>query len=206
VQLRRENAAGSLYNLVGFQTQLKWGEQERLLRMIPALKIAEFARFGSLHRNTFVNAPLHLDGGLQLKADKRIFFAGQITGVEGYVESAGSGILAGINAARQARGQALAIPPRNSMLGALSHYLAASEAEHFQPINAMWGLVEPMPGAKKESKYSRFARYRERAIADFEAWAAAHGLELQSSELVESLAQAQAAEAEAKKEAYALKD
>ncbi len=196
VQLRRENAAGSLYNLVGFQTQLKWGEQEKLLRMIPALKEAEFARFGSLHRNTFVSAPVHLEGGVRLRKDPRIFLAGQITGVEGYVESAASGILAGLNAAR---GSGLAVPPRNTMLGALMHYLVATEPKHFQPINAMWGLVEPMPGPK-ENKYQRFMRYRDRATADFEAWAGKEGLELKSAELVESLARLQAAEAEERKQ------
>jgi methylenetetrahydrofolate--tRNA-(uracil-5-)-methyltransferase len=196
LQLRRENAAGSLYNLVGFQTQLKWGEQEKLLRRIPALKNAEFARFGSLHRNTFVNAPEHLEGGIQLKSERRIFLAGQVTGVEGYVESAASGILAGINAARQLSGQALSIPPRNTMLGALMHYLTATEPGHFQPINAMWGLVEPLPGAKKESKYQRFMRYRDRALDHFEVWAREAALELHSAEAVESLAKAQAEAAE----------
>lgn len=192
VQLRRENAAGSLYNLVGFQTQLKWGEQEKLLRLIPALKNAEFARFGSLHRNTYVNAPAHLAGGIQLKSDPRIYLAGQITGVEGYVESAASGLLAGINAARQLKGLPQLAPPRNTMLGSLMNYLTATDAKHFQPINAMWGLVEPVPGLKKESKYQRFMRYRERALDDFDAWAAKEKLETSSAELVESLARAQA--------------
>ncbi len=178
VQLRQENAAASLYNLVGFQTQLKWGEQERLLRLIPALAKAEFARFGSLHRNTYINAPTHLEGGVRLLSDPRIFFAGQITGVEGYVESAGSGILAGINAVRQALGQSLVIPPRDSMLGALTHYLSASDPKHFQPINAMWGLVQPMPIAGKEAKHQRFLRYRERALTQFEAWASELGIKL----------------------------
>lgn len=186
VQLRQENAAASLYNLVGFQTQLKWGEQERLLRLIPALAKAEFARFGSLHRNTYINAPTHLAGGVQLKADPRVFFAGQITGVEGYVESAGSGILAGLNAVRQAQGQSLLVPPRNSMLGSLTHYLTASDPAHFQPINAMWGLVEPMPVAQKEAKHQRFLRYRARALEQFEAWALTTGLELKDIAWFES--------------------
>ncbi len=184
LQLRQENAAGSLYNLVGFQTQLKWGEQEKLLRMIPALAKAEFARFGSLHRNTYVNAPAHLTAGVQLKSDPRIFLAGQLTGVEGYVESAASGMLAGLNAVRHARGLATVTPPRNSMLGALMHYLVATEAGHFQPINAMWGLVEPMPAGKKEAKHERYLRYRARALDDFEAWAGGLGFALQSDELL----------------------
>ncbi len=185
LQLRQENAAASLYNLVGFQTQLKWGAQEKLLRSIPALAKAEFARFGSLHRNTYVNAPAHLTAGVQLKSDPRIFLAGQLTGVEGYVESAASGMLAGLNAVRTRQGLALAVtPPRNSMLGALMHYLVATEAGHFQPINAMWGLVEPMPAGKKEAKHERYLRYRARALDDFEAWAGGLGLALQSDELL----------------------
>jgi methylenetetrahydrofolate--tRNA-(uracil-5-)-methyltransferase len=172
VQLRRENAAGSLYNLVGFQTQLKWGEQEKLLRLIPALAKAEFARFGSIHRNTYVNAPAHLDGGVQLKAEPRVFLAGQLTGVEGYTESAGSGLLAGLNAVRYLQGKPLSVPPRNTMLGSLAHYLTASDPAHFQPINAMWGLVEPVDlgGKKKAPKHERFLAYRARALDEFEAW------------------------------------
>jgi methylenetetrahydrofolate--tRNA-(uracil-5-)-methyltransferase len=185
IQLRQENAAGSLYNLVGFQTQLKWGEQEKLLRMIPALAQAEFARFGSLHRNTYVNAPAHLAAGVQLKSDPRIFLAGQLTGVEGYVESAASGMLAGLNAVRHAQGQPLAVPPRNTMLGALVNYLVATEAGHFQPINAMWGLVEPMPAGKKEAKHERYLRYRARALETFESWAATLGLKLGSDALLQ---------------------
>ncbi|MES2200818.1 MAG: methylenetetrahydrofolate--tRNA-(uracil(54)-C(5))-methyltransferase (FADH(2)-oxidizing) TrmFO [candidate division FCPU426 bacterium] len=196
VQLRRENAAGTLFNLVGFQTQLKWGDQEKLLRGIPALKNAEFARFGSLHRNTYVNAPAQLEGGIRLKSEPRIFLAGQLTGVEGYVESAGSGILAGINAARSGMGLPMTNPPRNTMLGALAHYLEDSDPRHFQPVNAMWGLVEPDGSSKKESKYMRFMRYRDRGIRDFEAWASTLGFPLASAEAVESLARAQAAAAE----------
>lgn len=200
VQLRRENAAGSLFNLVGFQTQLKWGEQEKLLRMIPALRQAEFARFGSLHRNTFISAPTHLHGGVQLKKEPRIFFAGQITGVEGYSESAASGQVAGLNAARFLKGEPLAFPPRNTMMGSLAHYLSATDPGHFQPINAMWGLVEPLPSVKKESKYMRFLKYRDRAKREFEAWAGRCGLELGSAELVESLAREQEAAVAEKKE------
>lgn len=171
VQLRRENAAGSLYNLVGFQTQLKWGDQEKLLRLIPALAKAEFARFGSIHRNTYVNAPIHLDGGIQLRDEKRVFLAGQITGVEGYTESAASGLLAGLNAVRHLQGLPLSVPPRNSITGSLAHYLVASDPTGFQPVNAMWGLVEPVAlGKKKAPKHERFLAYRARAIQDFEAW------------------------------------
>jgi methylenetetrahydrofolate--tRNA-(uracil-5-)-methyltransferase len=196
LQLRRENAAGSLYNLVGFQTQLKWGEQERLLRAIPALANAEFARFGSLHRNTYVCAPRHLDGSVQLRSEPRIFLAGQLTGVEGYVESAGSGLLAGINAVRRIRGLPLAWPPRNSQMGALAHYLTATDARHFQPINAMWGLVEPVDlGGGKVSKYQRFLAYRDRGIKEFEAWAGSLGIPLGSTDELDQQAQEAAAAA-----------
>ncbi len=201
VQLRRENAAGSLYNLVGFQTQLKWGEQEKVLRLIPALKQAEFARFGSVHRNTYVNAPTHLEGGLRFRAEARIYFAGQITGVEGYTESAASGLLAGINAARQVQGKDFVVPPRNSMLGSLVHYLTASEPTHFQPVNAMWGLVEPLlVTGKKESKYQRYLKYRDRAKIEFEAWLAKHDLVAGSAQAFDEQAEQATREAEAKKE------
>jgi methylenetetrahydrofolate--tRNA-(uracil-5-)-methyltransferase len=209
VQLRQENAAASLYNLVGFQTQLKWGEQERLLRLIPALRHAEFARFGSLHRNTYINAPVHLFAGVQLRSEPRLFVAGQLTGVEGYVESAASGLLAGLNAVRFLQGLPVVAPPRNSMLGALVHYLAASDPEHFQPVNAMWGLVEPqapevglhgrrLSGAGRlpqEGKYARFLRYRERGIAAFETWLAALGIPAGDAGVLDR--QAEAAEREA---------
>lgn len=196
VQLRRENAAGSLFNLVGFQTQLKWGEQEKLLRLIPALAKAEFARFGSIHRNTYVKAPSHLDGGIQLKSQPRVFLAGQLTGVEGYTESAASGLLAGLNAVRHGQGQPLAVPPRNSMMGSLGHYLTASDPEHFQPINAMWGLVEPVDlGVKKAPKHERYLAYRARAIKDFEAWTAGLGIDLGSAAELDQQAEEAAREA-----------
>ena len=203
IQLRRENAAGTLYNLVGFQTQLKWGEQEKLLRMIPALAKAEFARFGSLHRNTFVNAPVHLDAGVQLMDDRRIYLAGQLTGVEGYVESAASGILAGINAVRYLQGKKATAPPRNTVLGSLMHYLAATEPRHFQPINAMWGLVEPVVLPGKAGKYQRYLAYRERAIEQFEAWLAPLGIPLGDASDLDRQAAEAAAAAEAQREAEA---
>ena len=180
-------------------------QQERLLRMIPALRQAEFARFGSLHRNTFVNAPAHLAGGVQLKGDGRIFIAGQLTGVEGYVESAASGLLAGLNAVRHLQGLPLAVPPRNSMLGALMHYLTATEPGHFQPINAMWGLVEPVALAgwrKKAPKHERFLAYRARAIQDFEGWLKGLGIPLgDAGDLDRQAEQAARAAAEAKEQA-----
>jgi methylenetetrahydrofolate--tRNA-(uracil-5-)-methyltransferase len=203
VQLRRENAAGSLYNLVGFQTQLKWGEQERLLRMIPALSKAEFARFGSMHRNTYVSAPDVLESGLRLKARPDVLLAGQVTGVEGYTESAASGILAGINAARILAGEAVSLPPRNSMMGSLVHYLSVTEAKRFQPVNAMWGLVDPLPGGEgrkpKESKYARFLAYRERAVREFEDWARTLGIPLGDASGLDDQAAKAAVEAEERK-------
>jgi methylenetetrahydrofolate--tRNA-(uracil-5-)-methyltransferase len=215
VQLRRENAAGTLYNLVGFQTHLRWGDQERLLRTIPALEHAEFVRFGSLHRNTYVNAPAHLEGGNRLKSDGRVFLAGQITGVEGYTESAASGLLAGINAVRTQQGLEPAVPPRSSMLGSLVHYLTASDPRHFQPVNAMWGLVEPLegpapdggpaaPGSKARThKYQRFLAYRARGIRDFAAWAGALGIELGDVSGLDAQAEEAAREAELRKAATA---
>jgi methylenetetrahydrofolate--tRNA-(uracil-5-)-methyltransferase len=175
LQLRRENAVGTLYNLVGFQTRMAWGEQARVLRLIPGLEQAEFVRYGSLHRNTFLNAPNHLKPGYQSVRDPRLFFAGQMTGVEGYMESAASGILAGTNAARHLKGLRVVAPPRNTLLGALVHYQAASRPEDFQPINAAWGLVEPLSPdgtteKKKEGKQERYARYGDRARKDFEGW------------------------------------
>jgi methylenetetrahydrofolate--tRNA-(uracil-5-)-methyltransferase len=177
VQLRKETAAGDNYNLVGFQTRMKYGEQARVLRLIPGLAQAEFARFGSLHRNTFINAPALLGLGGQARGLPGVFFAGQVTGVEGYLESAASGLMAGINAARLLSGRPLLAPPRNSMMGSLAHYLAQADPRHFQPINANWGLVEPMgataaPGAKpsKPGKQERALAYAERGRAEFQAW------------------------------------
>lgn len=168
VQLRRENAVGTLFNLVGFQTRMKWGAQDQVLRLIPGLEKVEFVRFGSLHRNTFLNAPVHLHPGYGWKSEAGVFFAGQITGVEGYLESAASGILAGINAVRLCQGLPAAVPPRNSMLGSLVHYQAASDPKYFQPINATWGLVEPLEGIK--DKKERQAAYVSRARTEFADW------------------------------------
>jgi methylenetetrahydrofolate--tRNA-(uracil-5-)-methyltransferase len=173
LQLRRENAAGSLYNLVGFQTRLEGDEQKRVFRLIPGLQKAEFTRLGRLHRNTFINAPELLRDGCQWKADGRVFFAGQVAGVEGYLESAAFGILAGLNAARQAKGQPLAVPPRNTVMGSLAWYLQEADPRYFQPMNANWGLVEPAeapPGKRKAGKKERYAGYSERARMEFGEW------------------------------------
>ena len=149
VQLRKENLAGTLHNLVGFQTKMTWPEQKRIFRMIPGLQNADFARLGSMHRNTFINSPALLLPTLQLKSDPRILFAGQITGVEGYVESAGSGFIAGLNAARIACGMEILLPPSESALGALIHHVTNADVKHFQPMNVNYGLFPAIPGKIK---------------------------------------------------------
>ncbi|MDD2359153.1 MAG: methylenetetrahydrofolate--tRNA-(uracil(54)-C(5))-methyltransferase (FADH(2)-oxidizing) TrmFO [Syntrophaceticus schinkii] len=145
VQLRQDNTAGTIYNLVGFQTQLKWGEQKRVFRMIPGLENADFVRFGVMHRNTFLKGPELLQPTLQLKEMPEILCAGQITGVEGYVESAASGLIAGINSAYLALGKEALIPPQESAHGALCWYVARSRSPDFQPMNVNFGLFPPLP-------------------------------------------------------------
>ena len=168
VQLRKENRDATMYNLVGFQTKLTWPEQRRIFRMIPGLEGAEFVRLGSMHRNTFINAPALLQPSFQLKSDQRIFFAGQITGVEGYVESAGSGFLAGLNAARVARGEEPLLPPATTALGALVHHVTNADVKHFQPMNVNYGLFPEIPG--KIKKKDRRQKLAERALADLDDW------------------------------------
>ncbi|MNW31844.1 Methylenetetrahydrofolate--tRNA-(uracil-5-)-methyltransferase TrmFO [compost metagenome] len=141
VQLRQDNAAGTLYNLVGFQTHLKWGEQKRVFSMIPGLEEAEFVRYGVMHRNTFINSPQQLHPTYQFKGRSNLFFAGQMTGVEGYVESAASGLLAGMNAARAARGQEMFVFPAETTLGSMARYITTTDFKHFQPMNANFGLL-----------------------------------------------------------------
>jgi len=170
VQLRRENAAGTLLNMVGFQTKLTWPEQRRIFRLIPGLENAEFARYGSIHRNTFIHSPSLLTPSLQLKKNPRIFFAGQITGVEGYVESAAMGLLAGLNASFLLENKTLEPPPAATAIGALLRYIVSPEsAHHFQPMNINFGIVEtvfPSPMDKKEKK-----RYMVRqALESLDQW------------------------------------
>ena len=169
VQLRREDKEGILYNIVGFQTKLTWPEQRRIFRMIPGLENAEFARYGSVHRNTFLTAPVLLEDTLQFRGDPGIFFAGQLTGVEGYLESAATGLLAGINAARQATGASLLCPPRTTMLGGLLHYLTTASPATFQPINANFGLL-PVLSELVRDRQDRNRLLAARAQADFQAW------------------------------------
>lgn len=165
LQLRKENAQGTLYNLVGFQTNLKFGEQQRVFSMIPALKNAKFERFGVMHRNTFIDSPRLLNSAFQLKKHPHIFFAGQITGVEGYMESAASGLLAGINAARYLDGkQPLSLPPE-TMIGALSAYIADESVKNFQPMGAAMGLLPP----GQEKIRDRAARYEKLSLRSLEA-------------------------------------
>jgi methylenetetrahydrofolate--tRNA-(uracil-5-)-methyltransferase len=167
VQLRQDNVAGDLYNLVGFQTQLKWGEQKRVFRMIPALAEAEFVRLGVMHRNTYLASPNHLDASLQWRGTPLWFAAGCLIGVEGYSESAAAGAFAGINLARVLRGDAPLVLPRTTMLGSLMHYVSHADPKHFQPMNSNWGILEPLEGPKVKDKQERHRLQAERAIADF---------------------------------------
>lgn len=169
VQLRKENIGATLLNLVGFQTRLKWGEQRRVFRLIPALAEAEFVRYGVIHRNTFLNSPKVLLPTYQSRARSDLFFAGQITGVEGYVESAGAGLIAGINAARLAKGQEPVTLPLETMLGSLAHYVTAADPKHFQPMNANFGLLPPLEKRIRD-KDARKEAQSQRALERLEAW------------------------------------
>ncbi len=164
IQLRQDNLAGSLYNLVGFQTNLKWGEQKRIFRMIPGLQHAEFVRYGQMHRNTYINAPALIRDTLQWRTRDDLLFAGQIVGFEGYVGNIGSGLLAGINAARLARGQSPVTLPKTTMLGALAHYISHAEPKNFQPMKANFGILPPFV-PKIRNKRARYQAYVDRALA-----------------------------------------
>ena len=169
VQLRPEDVHGQAYNMVGFQTKLKWPEQKRVFRMIPGLERAEFLRLGSLHRNTFINAPLLVRETLQFRQESRIFFAGQIVGVEGYTESAGMGLLAGMNAARLIQHQPLLIPPPTTTLGTLITYLTKSDPRTFQPMNVNLGLFPPLPTRIVQREVRR-QKIVDRALNDLDRW------------------------------------
>jgi len=176
VQLRQENLMADAYGFVGFQNHLRYGEQERVLRLIPGLQNAEFLQFGQIHRNTFINSPKILNETLATRKDAMLFFAGQITGVEGYVESVATGWLAGINAVRTLRGQELVTAPQTSAIGALCRYVSNVETKNFQPVNITFGLLEPLPpGLRKKYKRKR-ERHEvqvERALSDWDDWLAA---------------------------------
>ncbi|MBZ5555832.1 MAG: methylenetetrahydrofolate--tRNA-(uracil(54)-C(5))-methyltransferase (FADH(2)-oxidizing) TrmFO [Acidobacteriia bacterium] len=169
VQLRQDNLAGDHFSLVGFQTQIKWGEQARVLRLIPGLERAEFVRFGMVHRNTYVNGPTVLHETWQVRTRPTLFFAGQMSGVEGYVESAASGLIAGVNAAALARGEAIAPPPRTTAIGALAYYVAHADPAHYEPSNITFGIIPPLPGAPRGKKLRNQA-LSERALADLDGW------------------------------------
>jgi methylenetetrahydrofolate--tRNA-(uracil-5-)-methyltransferase len=169
VQLRREDRHGRMWNLVGFQTRLRIPEQQRVFRMIPGLANAEFLRYGSIHRNSYVNSPAALSSHLSLRDDPTILFAGQITGVEGYTESSATGLLAGINLARMLGGDDPVIPPPVTMLGALYRYMREADPAHFQPMNANFGLVDDLPEAIRDKKRKR-EKIAERALAAISEW------------------------------------
>jgi methylenetetrahydrofolate--tRNA-(uracil-5-)-methyltransferase len=164
VQLRQDNAADEFYNIVGFQTNLKWGEQKRVFSLIPGLENAEFVRYGVMHKNNYINSPAILTQTLQLKSNPNIFFAGQITGVEGYVESAASGIIAGINAARMLNEQEPIIFPNTTVMGGLIHYITHADPTNFQPMKSAWGIVAPLE--QKVKKTERKLEYTKRALND----------------------------------------
>jgi len=171
VQLRKENSEGTMYNLVGFQTNLKFGEQKRVFGMIPGLENAEFVRYGVMHRNTFLNSPALLDSGFMLKGSENVYFAGQMTGVEGYTESAASGIIAGINIVRALNGKDRLRLPDTSMTGALARHIS-TENPDFQPMGANMGML-PMPDRQIKSKQERYAAISERGLSAFRAMIAA---------------------------------
>jgi methylenetetrahydrofolate--tRNA-(uracil-5-)-methyltransferase len=176
VQLRRDNALGTLYNIVGFQTKMKYGAQKDVLRRIPGLENAEFARLGGIHRNTFINSPTLLDSEMRLKSHPNIRFAGQITGVEGYVESAAMGLLAGRFAAAELLGQPLPDVPQDTAMGALIHHITGgAEAKTFQPMNVNFGLFRPVDGLKggRRGRKDRYKAYTDRAKSEWMDWLAA---------------------------------
>lgn len=169
VQLRQDNAAGTLFNIVGFQTHLKWPEQKRVFRLIPGLEKAEFARYGVMHRNTFLNAPKLLNEDFSCKLEERIFFAGQMTGVEGYVESAASGLSAGLHLANRMLNQELRLFPRETMIGSMASYITHTSAKNFQPMNANFGLMPPLDKKirNKKEKYEQIATRSLQIISNY---------------------------------------
>jgi methylenetetrahydrofolate--tRNA-(uracil-5-)-methyltransferase len=169
-----EDRGGRMWNLVGFQTRLKYPEQHRVFRMIPGLENAEFLRFGSIHRNSYLNSPAALTPYLSLK-DGLTLFAGQITGVEGYTESSATGLLAGINLSRILHGEEPVIPPPTTMLGALYRYLREADPKHFQPMNANFGLVDDLPEPIRDKRLKR-EKIAERALGEMQSWVEAEAL------------------------------
>ncbi len=188
VQLRQDNLAGSLYNLVGFQTNLRWPEQKRVFELIPGLETADYARFGMMHRNTFINSPSLLEPTMQTRKRSDWFFAGQITGIEGYIGNAASGLVAGLNAGRLLNGESLVTLPQHTMLGTLCHYITHSDPETFQPMKANFGIIPPLdvappPGKKKIGKRDRYRMYAERSANALAGYMEANALKTVASEL-----------------------
>lgn len=184
VQLRQDNAAGTLYNMVGFQTHLKWGEQKRVFSMIPGLENAEFVRYGVMHRNTFINSPKLMRPTYQFRGRDTLFFAGQMTGVEGYVESAASGLLAGLNAARLAKGQACLTLPQETALGSMAEYITTTDFRNFQPMNVNFGLFPPL-GERIRNKKEKNEKIAHRALETLLHFAKQHTLNYNSAVPVE---------------------
>jgi methylenetetrahydrofolate--tRNA-(uracil-5-)-methyltransferase len=181
VQLRLENERGTALNLVGFQTKLKWKEQERIFRMIPGLENASFLRFGSMHRNTFIHSPTLLEKTLQFKKEPRIFFAGQITGVEGYVESTAMGLIAGINAACLRQEKSLLVPPETTAIGGLVHYVTNQQNRGFQPMNVNFGILPPPSGRLRgRDKHKAIAG---KALKDLQEWIEFNGMKISADTL-----------------------
>jgi methylenetetrahydrofolate--tRNA-(uracil-5-)-methyltransferase len=185
VQLRQDNAEGTLYNMVGFQTNLKWGAQKEMIQRIPGLEQAEVVRYGVMHRNTYIHSPEVLSPTLQLKKHPNVLFAGQLTGTEGYTESIATGLMAAININRLLTGESPHTPPRTTMLGALLHYITRPEATNqaFQPINSNWGIMPELPEGsfKRKDKKARNRLYRERSITALNQWLQAHTILVQSA-------------------------
>jgi len=175
VQLRQDNLAGTLYNLVGFQTNLRWAEQKRVFSLIPGLEHAEFVRYGQMHRNTFINSPTLLETTLQCHCRPGLFFGGQITGTEGYVGSTCSGYVAGVNAARLAKNMPLLVFPRTTMIGALCYYVSSAEGAYFQPMKPNFGLV-PALQVRRRRKRERYQAYANRALADLRDFVATNSV------------------------------
>ncbi|HEY4619802.1 MAG TPA: methylenetetrahydrofolate--tRNA-(uracil(54)-C(5))-methyltransferase (FADH(2)-oxidizing) TrmFO, partial [Nitrospirota bacterium] len=169
VQLRQEDRYGQSYNMVGFQTRLKWPEQKKVLRMIPGLENAEFLRYGSLHRNTYINSPRLLDTSLRLKKRENIYMTGQLIGVEGYTESTAMGLAAGLSSIMHIRGEEFLPPPVTTGIGALINYVTTDSMPHFQPMNINWGLLPPLQKKIKDKEQNRI-KMGERSFKDLERW------------------------------------
>ena len=169
VQLRQDNGSATLYNMVGFQTHLKFGEQKRVFSMIPGMEQAEFVRYGVMHRNSYINSPVLLEPTLQYRKNKNLFFAGQLTGVEGYLESASMGLLAGINAAKLIQGKPCITFSKQTAIGGLSQYVSTGPNDHFQPMNINFGIMEPLGIKKRMKKKEKNALLAQRALVEIDA-------------------------------------